>query len=51
MCVGGDGVQLKGEDFSENLNYGETILLPASLNKFELESIGNSELLEIYISN
>jgi len=50
MCVGGEGVELNGADFSEKLNYGETILVPASLNKFKFESNGYSELLEIYIS-
>jgi len=50
MCVGGKGVKLVGKDFSENLNYGETILVSASLNRFELHANGNSELLEIYIS-
>ncbi len=50
MCVGGEGVQLKGSGFSENLNYGETVLVPAGLNRFEIESNGYSELLEIYIS-
>ncbi len=50
MCIGGNGVQLKGEGFSENLSYGETILVPASLNRFELQSNDYAELLEIYIS-
>ena len=50
MCVGGVGVQFLGEDFSENLSYGETILVPAKINKMSIKSDGYSELLEIYIS-
>ena len=50
MCVGGNGVRLVGEDFSENLDYGETILVPAKVNRLGIESNEYSELLEIYIS-
>lgn len=50
MCVGGNGVRLVGEDFSENLDYGETILVPAKVNRLGIESNDYSELLEIYIS-
>ena len=50
MCVEGEGVRLKSNKFEENLNFGETILIPATLNHFEISPINNSELLEIYIS-
>ena len=50
MCVGGEGVRLKSDEFEENLNFGETILMPATLKYFEILPINNSELLEIYIS-
>ena len=50
MCVEGKGVRLKSDKFEENLSYGETILVPASLKKFNISPVNNSELLEIYIS-
>ena len=50
MCVGGDGVQLKGDGFLEKLEYGETVLVPANTKKMVMKSNGYSELLEIYIS-
>ena len=50
MCVSGEGVQLKGDNFLENLNYGETILVPSGIKRFEIIPAGYSELLEIYIS-
>ena len=50
MCVGGDAVNFKGDGFEEVLNYGESILVPAKINKLEIISSGYSELLEIYIS-
>ena len=50
MCVGGDGVQLKGDGFLEKLDYGETVLVPANIKKMEMKTNGSSELLEIYIS-
>ncbi len=49
MCVEGEGVKLKSDKFEENLSYGETILVPASLKYFEILPINNSKLLEIYI--
>jgi len=49
MCVEGKGVVFKSNKFEENLNFGETILIPASLKCFEISPISNSELLEIYI--
>ncbi|MCF6297872.1 MAG: class I mannose-6-phosphate isomerase [Flavobacteriaceae bacterium] len=50
MCVGGEGVHLKSDNFEEELKLGETILLPASINNFKIIPLGNSELLEVYIS-
>ena len=50
MCVSGEGVQLKSNSFEEELKLGETILIPATVNRFEIIPAGNSELLEVYIS-
>lgn len=50
MCVGGDGVIIRSDNYEETINIGETILLPAILNIFEIVPLGASELLEIYIS-
>jgi len=50
MCVSGEGVQLFSNDFNENLSYGETILIPACIDLFELRSKSKTELLEIHIS-
>ncbi len=50
MCVGGEGARFKTLDFEVSLNYGETVLIPASLNKFDILPYSKSELLEIYIS-
>lgn len=50
MCVGGKGITLKGENFSESLHYGDAILVPAKIKKIELNPNSYSELLEIYIS-
>ena len=48
MCVLGS-VLLKNTNFEIKLNYGETILIPNSLNKFKIISNQESKLLEIYI--
>ncbi len=50
MCVSGDGVQFTSNGFEENLNYGETILVPANLKMFKLIPKGETELLEVYIA-
>ncbi len=50
MCVGGEGVKIRSDKYEETINIGETILLPAILNEFEIVPLGVSELLEIYIS-
>lgn len=50
MCVGGDGVIIRSNNYEETVHIGETILLPAILNIFEIVPLGASELLEIYIS-
>ncbi|MCF6223211.1 MAG: class I mannose-6-phosphate isomerase [Flavobacteriaceae bacterium] len=49
MCVGGEGVILKLDNFQETLNYGETILVPAAINNLEIIPLNKSKLLEIYI--
>jgi mannose-6-phosphate isomerase len=49
MCVGGEGVSLISDDFEEYLNYGESILIPASLDRYILKPTKLSEILEIYI--
>jgi len=49
MCVDGEGAQFISNDFKENLNYGETILIPAKLKSLEIIPIGETELLEVYI--
>ena len=48
MCVEGK-VSFSTEDQTEDLSIGETILVPATLKEFSIESSGNSELLEVYI--
>ena len=50
MCVGGMGAKFRSDNFEENINIGETILFPASLNEFDIIPLGLTELLEIYIS-
>lgn len=50
MCVGGEGVNFKSNNFNEILHYGETILFPASVKQFEISPIEKAELLEVYIS-
>jgi len=49
MCVQGKGVQIKSDNFEENLYYGSSVLIPAKLKKFELIPLGKSKILEIYI--
>lgn len=49
MCVYGKGVQLNGDNFKEQLNYGESILIPANIKKFDFIPLSESKLLEIYI--
>ena len=50
MCTDGEGVRIKSLDFEVNLNYGETVLIPASLNNYNILPINTSKLLEVYIS-
>ncbi len=47
MCVSGDGVKFKSDNFEVLLSYGESILVPAKLKKFKIVPKGVSELLEI----
>ena len=48
MCVKGK-VAFKHQNQQENLQEGETILVPASLKEFEISTTTNSELLEVFI--
>ena len=50
MCVDGNGVRFKSQEFEVDLNYGETVLIPASLKNFDILPFSKSELLEIYIA-
>ncbi len=50
MCVKGSAGIFFGEDKSENIRKGETLLIPASLKKLSLKPDEYSEILEIYIS-
>jgi mannose-6-phosphate isomerase len=47
MCVQGERAVFEGEAFSEVLNYGETLLVPARLGKFVIKPEGSVELLEV----
>ena len=49
MCVKGSAEFLYNDGKTETLSYGETILIPAILKKFNIFSTKDSELLEIYI--
>ncbi|MCF6349414.1 MAG: class I mannose-6-phosphate isomerase [Flavobacteriaceae bacterium] len=49
MCVQGN-VIFAHENKTVQLNYGESLLIPNSLNEFEILSNKKSELLEIYIN-
>jgi mannose-6-phosphate isomerase len=48
LCVSGN-VIFANNDFEIKLNYGETLLIPNSLNKFEIISNNKSKLLEVFI--
>ncbi|WP_369047543.1 type I phosphomannose isomerase catalytic subunit [Tenacibaculum sp. UWU-22] len=48
MCVKGE-VTFKYKNKSENLQMGETLLVPACLKEFTITSTLKSELLEVYI--
>jgi len=47
MCVDGEAT-IKFESFVETVKKGETILIPAALKQFELDS-NNAKLLEVYV--
>jgi len=49
MCVSGKVAFHYGTDSVEELAMGETVLMPASLNAFELLTDTASKLLEVYI--
>jgi len=48
MCVKGE-VEFKHQNQQEKLQLGETILVPACINEFSIDTTSNSELLEVYI--
>ena len=48
MCVKGE-VEFTYQNIQEKLSYGETILVPACMKEFEISSIVNSDLLEVFI--
>jgi len=47
MCVAGNA-EIKAKDFSEKIEFGETILIPASISEIEIKTLG-ATLLEVYI--
>ena len=47
MCVGGSAT-IKYKNYTETLEYGETILIPAILDEFEIIPT-RAKLLEVYI--
>ncbi len=49
MCVKGN-VTFANTNFKMDLNYGETILIPNCITKYEISSQEESELLEVYIN-
>ena len=49
MCVKGEVSIVYAQGKVENINKGETILMPANFSKFEIKAIEYSELLEVYI--
>ena len=51
MCVEGEVTIICDTDKKESLSKGETVLIPADLNKFEIRSNGHSELLEVFIKS
>ena len=48
LCVSGN-VIFANNNFEVKLNFGETLLIPNSLNKFEIKSNIKSKLLEVFI--
>jgi mannose-6-phosphate isomerase len=48
MCVKGS-VEFNYQNNNEQLNYGETILVPACIKEFEIKTSTDSELLEVFI--
>lgn len=47
MCVDGEA-EILNNDFSESIKKGETLLIPAAINNFEINS-KNATLLEVYV--
>jgi mannose-6-phosphate isomerase len=47
ICVDGE-VEIQTDNFSEKIIKGETILVPASINSFQITS-KNATLLEVYV--
>lgn len=48
MCVKGE-VMFSSDEMTETLNFGETLLVPNTLNRFTVETSSEAELLEVYI--
>lgn len=48
MCVKGN-VRFSYQNHQEELHYGETLLVPASMKDFEILTTEEAELLEVYI--
>lgn len=47
MCIEGDAI-LSGYEFEETIRFGETVLIPAALQEFEIKT-QNIKLLEVFI--
>ena len=47
ICVEGSA-KIITENYSETINTGETVLMPAALSNFEI-STENAKLLEVYV--
>lgn len=50
ICLNGK-IQIAYENGKEDLNMGETILIPASLKELEITPVGEAQILEVYIKN
>ena len=49
LCVSGGGARFVGEGFSVDLDYGETLLIPSDMREFQIQALGLTELLQVYI--
>lgn len=48
MCVKGN-VSFSTDEIQETLHFGETLLVPNSINHFTIEGVEDAELLEVYL--